>query len=1381
MAAFRFLPISPAARWYGLGLLTLTVALVSAWGLMRADIAEIRRQVQDAQEAAMTEARTLIEADLDDLLQTMEEQAQRWAQDPLVRQGLRARIQGPEASQNILVPYLSAARMGPGESVELYDPTPRLLAWAGFSMPLDAATEAAHFLERPTMAVAQDGDQRTAFALWWPVRDGDEVVGVVRLLRRVEQRTPVQNEYLRDLSLARRWSRDTQLQVRVSLDGPWPREAPAGWTRRVLQGLDGSVLGIAEVAPPSPERLVRQAQDRGHNLIAFWAVLLWAWGVGGLWLLYRQARRLGLRLASWLLLALAWWGGRYLLIALHVPGRWQPGRAPLSPLFDPAHLASSLAGGLFQSLGDLILTAFFAALFGLALMHLAFPLRARAQRLLRPSARLARVPERLRWWLLLGSLVTVGAGLHLVLAAIVRRLVLDSTLDYLTQRGLLPDTLTLLSFSAVLLLAVASLLILVGLSWLVLGLVRRPRAYGRRFEHIVAWMAWTAVLTTLYAALTGPTALGVAGPYTVLPWYLLAGLLLTSGALVVGSLQRWEDALDGLRLRPVLLGTLALTSLLYPVLYEAVAERDRAQMQEASFSFDEGRDPRVVFGMEQVLSEAQDSETVRRLLTTSLPPDGLTRLAAQWLDDAFLTTLGNYDLTLSFFDPSGAVLGAFSDAANTRPTVATRDAEEPLPFDLVRQMYGESGATGVFVEPMTGAQEPDRLEYQGLVPVRTTDGLSQAGWVGLRAIPRAQSAQPGAAFPRVLLPGGYQSSLYDDVSVAAFREGILTRSTGREFGRHRLPESTIRQVLRARTLWLREDVKGQPYLTFYRLILPQDVLLNPSRFEAQLQIVAVRTRAVTVFDHLYFLLRMLSGALLLSIPLYLAGVFLRYRTGLLPAERVRFSDRVLNAFLGVGVVTVALVGLVGLQVVTAENERAVQRLLRQHLERVEDTLQLESEPGERPYQTLDRIGLNQLGARVGLDLNLYRQEELVTSSRPRLVRERLVDPRLPIDVYQALYFDGFRFTYDEAFIGTLPYTAGYRALYDERGQTRYVLSVPTLPEQERLEEERARTVAYLFGGLLLLILMVLLTAGLLASALSRPIQRLRAGLESVGKGEVAQPLPVETRDEVGDLVRTFNGMQRQLVESRSQLAQQERQLAWREMARQVAHEIKNPLTPLKLSVQHLQRAYAQEHRGDGAPQSRFGALFQRITTTLIEQIDTLARIANDFSTFAQLPRRVLEEIDVNTIIREAVTLMQEEATVEIGLDLHPAPLHVEADHEELRRIYINLIKNALQALPEGNGRVMVTTHYETSQPHGEGHGWVHSAVTDTGTGIPAELQARIFEPNFSTKTSGTGLGLAITQKGVEAMGGTITFDTEEGTGTTFWLRFPLVAPVGVEV
>jgi len=462
-------------------------------------------------------------------------------------------------------------------------------------------------------------------------------------------------------------------------------------------------------------------------------------------------------------------------------------------------------------------------------------------------------------------------------------------------------------------------------------------------------------------------------------------------------------------------------------------------------------------------------------------------------------------------------------------------------------------------------------------------------------------------------------------------------------------------------------------------------------------------------------------------------------------------------------------GLVGLKVVTGENERAIESWLRQHLDRVEETLELEARGEELPYRVLDRMSVDSLAARVGLDLVVYHNLEVDQASRPELIRDRLIEHRLPIEAYEALYYDGFRFVTVNEQLGSFEYTAGYRAMTDEQGTPHYVVSIPTLPEQERIEEERARTVAYLFGALLLLVLVVMVTASLLANALTRPIAQLRAGLQAVAAGHFERIAAVDSNDEIADLVDSFNTMQEQLEESRSLLTQQERQLAWREMARQVAHEIKNPLTPMKLSIQHLRSAF-QRRAEDGSDDARFGAKFKQTTTTLIEQIDTLARIANEFSSFGRMPTHIREEMDLNEVVSEAVGLMEADASATLTMSLHPTPLIVSGDREALRRVYINFIKNAIQAVPDDREpEIHLSTTLESDEA---GREVVVGRVRDNGAGIPRNLWDKIFVPSFSTKTSGTGLGLAIARKTIESMDGQIGFDTAFEEGTTFWIRVP---------
>lgn len=301
---------------------------------------------------------------------------------------------------------------------------------------------------------------------------------------------------------------------------------------------------------------------------------------------------------------------------------------------------------------------------------------------------------------------------------------------------------------------------------------------------------------------------------------------------------------------------------------------------------------------------------------------------------------------------------------------------------------------------------------------------------------------------------------------------------------------------------------------------------------------------------------------------------------------------------------------------------------------------------------------------------------------------------------------------------------------------------------------------------LTLYIFLLLASGAVAIAMSnsitKPIEKIgdKLGRVQLGQNEL---LEWHTRDEIGELVAQYNAMIAKLEDSARQLKLSEREGAWREMAKQVAHEIKNPLTPMKLSVQLLQ--HAVKTRPEEANQ-----LMTRTAQTLIEQIDNLARIANEFSHFAQMPRPENEECNLNLIVQAVGDLFGKshpEHGVAVTCQLPPTPLLVFADRSQLLRVLNNLVKNAIQAIPDGKQGIVNISLVLQDQK-------AVITVADNGDGIPDELQEKVFYPNFTTKSSGTGLGLAMSKNIVEAAGGNLYFFTEKDKGTSFIVELPLI-------
>ena len=281
-----------------------------------------------------------------------------------------------------------------------------------------------------------------------------------------------------------------------------------------------------------------------------------------------------------------------------------------------------------------------------------------------------------------------------------------------------------------------------------------------------------------------------------------------------------------------------------------------------------------------------------------------------------------------------------------------------------------------------------------------------------------------------------------------------------------------------------------------------------------------------------------------------------------------------------------------------------------------------------------------------------------------------------------------------------------------------------------------------------------------ASRVTRPLRELATSVQEVAAGDWNARAAITSSDEVGRLARDFNRMTEQLTEQRDRMIQAERVAAWRELARRLAHELKNPLFPLQITVENLQRSRQ-------APSEQFDEVFRESTTTLLAELDNLKTIIGRFSDFAKMPAPQMEPLDLNTTIREVVKLFDAQirapgrSAVEVRFELDDNLPRVLADSDQIRRALRNLVLNALDAMA-GGGRLTLRT-----QTVDGGAGRVAIEISDTGAGLTPEECERLFTPYYTTKQHGTGLGLAIVQSVVSDHKGTISVRSQPGSGTTF--------------
>jgi nitrogen fixation/metabolism regulation signal transduction histidine kinase len=316
------------------------------------------------------------------------------------------------------------------------------------------------------------------------------------------------------------------------------------------------------------------------------------------------------------------------------------------------------------------------------------------------------------------------------------------------------------------------------------------------------------------------------------------------------------------------------------------------------------------------------------------------------------------------------------------------------------------------------------------------------------------------------------------------------------------------------------------------------------------------------------------------------------------------------------------------------------------------------------------------------------------------------------------------------------------------------LNILHFDQRNEFEDQLRQFFVAILNVFMLLLVLSILVALLVSSWLTGPLMLLRKSFSQFELGKNSLQINYKAQDEIGSLVAEYNHKLNELAEAAAKLAQSERESAWREMAKQVAHEIKNPLTPMKLSVQHLQRVFDPND-----PKS--AERIERVTNSLIEQIDALTHIANEFSNFAKLPQPVIAEIDLVSLLKAVVALFDGDGNVHVKLELNTTESQtiVPGDKEMLLRVLNNLVSNGIQAVSM-NTVAQIVISLETSDE------LVFVRVKDNGTGIPKDQVQTIFEPYFTTKSTGTGLGLAMVKQIVETHGGTIVIEETSPSGTT---------------
>lgn len=492
------------------------------------------------------------------------------------------------------------------------------------------------------------------------------------------------------------------------------------------------------------------------------------------------------------------------------------------------------------------------------------------------------------------------------------------------------------------------------------------------------------------------------------------------------------------------------------------------------------------------------------------------------------------------------------------------------------------------------------------------------------------------------------------------------------------------------------------------------------------------------------------------------GSFLPFKTNLIPSAKGSLGRRIHFSFLGLlafGFIVIGVVTYRHFSTTALENE--AQKIA----ERAQSTLThlRLSNTNIAPDSIAIVLGpkLAQFAQSLNVDANLFdRNGNIVYSTREDLRRIGVLAPKM--DHNAKLKLDkGDTYTEVSEMADKQQFTVRYTAIKNLKQQTIAYIGLPYRLDADKTAPDLSDFIGILAGIYTFLLLAAAGVTYLISNSIIRPINNIAEKIKELQLEDKNQSLSYggDSSDEISDLVNEYNTMVDKLEDSKLKLVKLERESAWRDMARQIAHDIKNPLTTMKLSMQQLERL-------SGDP-TQAAAYLKRSTGRLIEQIDSLAQTASEFAMFANLDKTARSPVEINHLVESVFDLFVEQKEVGLTLELPEEKYIVAADKNHLLRVLNNLVINAIQAIPsdrKGNVKVALLRIKDNAIIR----------ISDNGGGIPHEIRDRVFEPNFTTKTSGSGLGLAICKKIIEAHEGDIRFETKDNEGTQFFVELPII-------
>ena len=956
-------------------------------------------------------------------------------------------------------------------------------------------------------------------------------------------------------------------------------------------------------------------------------------------------------------------------------------------LVDPAYFSSAFGGGIVKSPIEFFVTLFFLLFIAIQTYRFVVDYGNNVHKNHFKIFKLIFVIP-----LIFLFLITIRG-----LSAAVRSIIFDSTLRYFKEPNLIPNLPTLLMIFNALLLGIAVTLVLCSFLILVFAWMPTKNKSANKKVFLISFFI-VQILGALF----------IFSQIQPLINYILILFIISIIYIILYAIL---FAKTNSRFNYVYI-TLAASIISITLLNFFNLELERESLKTTALEINRPNDNLLEFLVNESLKNAAKKENV--ITSFNLRSTNFDALAFLIWSESFLQreTLNS---SISIFDKNKNYLGRYSIGLDS--------------LSYLPQWFDSLSTSNPKVITLSHHNGNNEDLFIGITPIKERD--ITIGYVSA-AVSYSLESIGSENIPAFLQSGKNLLNTVltiQQLKIFQFSNDLLTQVYGDIYpSRDQIKPILNAEFTRDNEAWLNLVINGENYLTY--------VLKNEKQSGVEITAVLVMKKHFTWNLFNFFKIFILHSIIIFI--LFLVLFIINFRK-----FKYSFRTQLLFSFLFISIVPVVVLAVYNHRIVAQRTQTAIFDELDESTNDIIGHVknQLAGNPNVDVIKAFQKAG-----EELNATFTVYENSDLIFSSKAEYIYNGLFADKINPEAYYQLYYLNYREYLTRERIEDYPYNAFYRRV--NFGDKNLVIGVNDAFNKVNLTFTTLDVDVFLFGIYSFAVIIIIIFSTILANRISAPIRKLTKATNSVAHGDLNVELDNTEKGELKELFEGFNTMTKELQENQVELAALERENAWREMAKQVAHEIKNPLTPMKLAVQQLIIAYKDKNKD-------LDSIFDKITKTILNQVESLNSIASEFSRFAKMPSPKLEEMDLLESIEEAVDLFTDEK-VKINIDSTLPTAAIEADKSQFRRLLINLLRNSIQAsATEINFRLI------------ESDLIYQIFVHDNGKGIPAEAKNKIFDSNFTTKKKGMGLGLKLAKRFLESIDGDIELIDSSPEGTTF--------------